>query len=164
MPSEAPDSFVVRSATIGDLEGMLRCLAEAFEPYRDAYTAEAFLHTVLNPELARERLASMRVLVAVAGSGRILGTLSWIRTSPESGHLRGMAVVPERQGGGVAQALLDRVLADLREEGCRRVTLRTPDPLVRAVRFYERNRFRASGRTADFHGMTVRERGRELDA
>jgi GNAT superfamily N-acetyltransferase len=160
MPRES--LFPVRAATEADLAGMLSCLAAAFEPFRARYTEEAFLHTVLNQELGRARLASMRVLIASDGKGRVIGTLAWLRRSPESGHLRGMAVLPEFQGSGVAQALLDRALSEIRREGCRSVTLRTTEPLDRAVRFYERNGFRPNGTLADFHGMTVTERMRVL--
>jgi GNAT superfamily N-acetyltransferase len=152
----------VRPATERDLAGMLRCLAGAFEPFRASYTPEAYRHTVLNDELGRARLASMRVLVAVDDAGHVVGTLAWLRTSPDSGHLRGMAVLPELQGRGVAQALLDRALDEIRAAGGRRATLRTTAPLARAVRFYERNRFVPNGTTADFHGMVVIERERRL--
>lgn len=163
MPSEGSSAFLVRPATEEDLGGLLRCLGAAFEPFRAGYTTEAFLHTVLNEELGRQRLASMRVLIAVDARGRIVGTLAWHLRSADAGHLRGMAVLPELQGSGVAQALLDRAMAELLREGCRRVTLRTTEPLTRAIRFYERNRFRPSGVVADFHGMPVIERVRELD-
>lgn len=163
MATDPPGRFVVRPATELDLPGLLGCLALAFGPFRDRYTPEAYLHTVLNEELGRARLASMRVLVAVAGEARVVGTLSWVRTTAESGHLRGMAVVPEWQGSGVAQALLDRAVAEIREGGGRRVTLRTTEPLARAVRFYTRNGFRPSGTLADFHGMVVVERFRQLE-
>jgi GNAT superfamily N-acetyltransferase len=106
----------------------------------------------------------MHVLVAVDSKDRVVGTLSWVRTSVESGHFRGMAVVPELQGAGVAQLLLDWALDEMRQAGCRLATLRTTEPLDRAIRFYERNHFRPSGKTADFHGMTVTERARRLDA
>jgi GNAT superfamily N-acetyltransferase len=163
MPATSPDRFQLRPAAAPDLPGILDCLQRAFEPVRSEYTAEAYLHTVLDAELARERLGSMHVLVAVTVEPPpVVGTLSWTRTSPESAHLRGMAVRPEFQGSGVAQRLLDRALSEAREAGVRRVTLRTTAPLARAIRFYERNGFRPSGTVADFHGMRVTERVREL--
>jgi ribosomal protein S18 acetylase RimI-like enzyme len=162
MSATTPPPFVIRAATESDVPGVCRCLARAFEPFRSAYTPEAFLHTVLNEELGRERIASMRVMVAVRPDGEIVGTLAWQRRSPESGHLRGMAVAPELQGRGVAQALLDTVLAEMRQAGVQHVTLRTTAPLERAIRFYERNQFRPSGVLADFHGMQVTERSRPL--
>lgn len=155
--------FTVRPAEELDIPSMLDCLSAAFEPFRESYTREAYLHTTLNEELGRERLASMHVLIAIDTGQRVLGTLTWHLKGESWGHLRGMAVLPEFQGTGVAQALLDRALAALRQEGCHRVTLRTTEPLARAVRFYEKNGFRDSGIRADFHGMTVTERIRLLD-
>ncbi len=155
--------FPVRAASEVDLPGLLRCLSLAFEPFRSQYTPEAFVHTVLDEKLGRERLDAMRVLVAVVPDGPIVGTLAWHQKSPDSGHLRGMAVVPQFQGSGVAQALLDRALTEIWERGARQVTLRTTEPLERAIRFYERNGFHPSGTLADFHGMVVTERVRVLD-
>ena len=164
MPVEAPGAFELRAATEKDLPGVLTCLAGAFEPFRDRYTPEAFVHTVLNARLGRERLAAMRVWVALESRGKVVGTLAWVRTSTESGHLRGMAVLPEFQGSGVAQLLLDRVLFEMAGMGCHYATLRTTEPLDRAVRFYERNGFQPNGVTADFHGMAVTERRRTISS
>jgi len=162
VPVDAPLALEVRPATEEDLSGVLACLAGAFEPFRGRYTPEAFLHTVLDARLGHERLVAMRVWVAVEPSGTVVGTLAWGRTSTESGHLRGMAVLPKFQGSGVAQRLLDGVLSEMTGAGCRYATLRTTQPLDRAVRFYERNGFRPNGVTADFHGMVVTERRRPL--
>ena len=164
MPAHVPPPLEIRPATEEDLSGLLACLAGAFEPFRGRYTPEAFLHTVLDARLGHERLAAMRVWVAREPDGKVVGTLAWVRTSTESGHLRGMAVLPEFQGSGVAQSLLDRVLSEMEGAGCRYVTLRTTEPLDRAVRFYERNGFRPDGVTADFHGMVVTERRRPLSS
>lgn len=150
-----PRSYRVRAATEGDLPGVRRCLRAAFEVYRAAYTRAAFRDTVLDAGSAKRRFQEMRILVAVDRAGAVVGTIAWRRTSPTEAHLRGMAVVPAQQGTGVAQSLLDRVLADLVRAGVRRVTLNTTPPLRRAARFYRRNGFRRSGRTADFFGMVL---------
>ncbi len=160
MSGTSPAQVEIRFATVDDLPGMLECLAAAFEPFRARYTPEAFLHTVLDPELARARLAEMQVVVAIDGRHRVVGTVSWSRPSPDRAHLRGMAARPDVQGAGVAQSVLDWSIAELRKQGVRRVTLKTTEPLARAIRFYERNGFRPTGTVDDFHGMpvTVRER------
>lgn len=160
MPGPSSIPLEIRYATPDDVSGVLDCLAAAFEPFRARYTPEAFLHTVLNPELARARLAEMKVVVALDAQGRVVGTVSWTRPSPDRAHLRGMAARPDVQGAGVAQSVLDWSIAELRKQGVQRVTLKTTEPLVRAIRFYERNGFRPTGTIDDFHGMpvTVRER------
>ena len=144
----------VRRATLHDAEEILKCLGEAFAPYRDSYTPEAFADTVRTEETIGRRFAEMRILVAADSSGRVLGTIAYKAENSE-GHLRGMAVRPEWHGSGVAQRLFDQAESDLRELHCRTITLDTTRPLRRAVRFYERNGFRATGKVASFFGMDL---------
>ncbi|HTX34966.1 MAG TPA: GNAT family N-acetyltransferase [Bryobacteraceae bacterium] len=140
--------------------GILACLAAAFAPYRERYTAEAYRDTVLTADTVAERLREMCVWVAVAEE-TIAGTIG-CRASGAEGHLRGMAVLPEWQGRGLAVALLQMAEGELRRSGCRRVTLDTTEPLERAARFYERHGYAASGRVADFFGMRLVEYGKGL--
>ena len=67
-----------------------------------------------------------------------------------------MAVLPECQGYGIADQLLERVEAELMKD-CSRISLDTTEPLDRAMRFYERHGYRRSGKTQDFFGMTLIE-------
>jgi ribosomal protein S18 acetylase RimI-like enzyme len=152
----------IRRAGAKDVSALLHCLAVAFEPYRPRYTEGAFRDTVLNAETAHARLRTMHVLVAVDPHSRIVGTLAWSKESSSTAHLRGMAVLPDEHGHGVAQALLDRSLTEIAREGCTHVTLGTTSSLLRAIRFYERNGFEPSGRVSDFFGMPLVERVRHL--
>ncbi len=155
--SENASGIAIRRARRADAAGILQCLAEAFEPYRESYTREAFLDTVLTPENLVERLKSMVVFVAVTQLEMIVGTVACSVIDREEGHLRGMAVRAKWQGMGVAQQLLERAESELRSKGCSRVTLDTTEPLQRAMRFYEKNGFRPSGKTSDFFGMPLFE-------
>jgi GNAT superfamily N-acetyltransferase len=148
----------IRRATSEDAGGVLRCLHEAFEEYRDRYTATAYLDTVLTPQGVVQRLTEMRVFVAVRADGEIVGTIS-----SASGHLRGLAVRPAWQGNGVASRLLQAAEADLRGLNCSRVTLGTTDVLQGAVQFYEGRGYRRSGRVTDFFGMNLIEYVKELE-
>jgi putative acetyltransferase len=112
---------------------------------------------VLDAGSLERRFREMSVLVAAGPEGYIVGTVSYQLVEPGEAHVRGMAVVPAWHGRGVAQVLLDRVEADARSLGCGRLTLDTTAPLERAVRFYERNGFRASGKVGDFFGMALFE-------
>ncbi len=151
----APETnIVIRHATAADADGILRCLAAAFEPYRSSYTSGAYLDTVLTPETIQQRLLSMRVFVAAAG-GQIAGTIASAMASAGEGHVRGMAVLPECLGRGIARELLRAAEADLAQQGCSRITLDTTEPLQRAMSFYEKNGYRRSGKTADFYGMPL---------
>ena len=70
-------TFVVRKAIEQDQPGILRCLAEAFESYRQQYTPDAFLDTVLTPATLEARFASMTIFVAVGPQGEVTGTIGY---------------------------------------------------------------------------------------
>jgi ribosomal protein S18 acetylase RimI-like enzyme len=152
-----PTTFSIRPATAEDAAAILDCLRRAFEPYRSTYTPGAYRDTVLGIDTIAERLASMSVLVAVTPNDEIIGTIGSHITDSDEGHLRGMAVLPQWQGVGVADRLLAAAESELRDQRCSCVTLDTTEPLRRAVRFYERHGFRASGRVRDFFGMPLHE-------
>jgi len=152
--------IVIRPAGDEDVEGILRCLATAFEPFRAQYTAEAFADTTLNSESLRLRLQRMHVLVACFGA--IVGTVA-AAAGGDEGHLRGMAVLPAWHGSGVATELLGSIERWLKQRGCKRVTLDTTLPLEPAARFYTRNGYKRSGKIRDFFGMPLVEYAKELD-
>lgn len=147
-------TYSIRRATPDDAPGILDCLRRAFEPYRESYTAPAFTDTVLTPEALQKRQSEMRILVAADATNRIIGTIAY-KASTGEGHIRGMAVLPEHQGCGVARALLGQAESDLRALHCRSVTLDTTRPLSRAMRLYERSGFRRTGEIASFFGMEL---------
>ena len=155
MSSGPQRSFAIRRADSSNGEAILACLASAFAPYRNSYTSAAFEDTVLDSESVQRRLREMCVFVAVS-QGKVVGTLALV-ASGDAGHLRGMAVLPEWQGRGVASALLEAAEGEVRKQHLKRVTLHTTEPLARATRFYERHGFTRSGRVSDFFGMPLHE-------
>jgi len=150
-------AFAIRRATIHDSAGILECLASAFAPFRASYTPGGFLDTVLSPDTVRQRLQDMNIFVAVRSDGCVIGTIGCRVEHAGEGHLRGMAVSPEWHGSRVAAELLARVEEVLRNAGCSVITLDTTQPLRRAVRFYEKHGFQATGRVGDFFGMPLFE-------
>jgi|SRR5581483_2328086 len=146
----------VREAREEDAAGILKCLATAFEAYRAEYSEAGFYDTVLTPETIARRMSEMSVFVATTDSGEIVGTIA-CKAEGEEGHLRGMAVAPGWQGRGLSALLLERAEQHLRVQGCSRISLDTTAPLKRAMRFYERHGYRASGRISDFFGMPLYE-------
>jgi GNAT superfamily N-acetyltransferase len=150
----------IRAATGEDEPGILACLRRAFEAYRTEYSAQAFADTVLDRDSLRVREQRMHLLVALSAEG-IVGTVAGSCIHGE-GHLRGMAVVPEWQGSGVAKGLLQAIENWLKQEGCRRVTLDTTLPLQPAIKFYEKYQYRRSGKVSDFYGMPLIEYVKEL--
>lgn len=71
--------------------------------YKASYTAAAFADTVLTGETIRQRLTDMTVLVAVDPFDHVIGTIAYRCAVGGEGHIRGMALCPERHGSGVAQ-------------------------------------------------------------
>ncbi len=105
----------------------------------------------------------MTVIVAEVDSARIIGTVAYHVAGAGEGHLRGMAVIPEFQGRGVACRLLSAAEETLRQEGCSRITLDTTIPLQRAIRFYVSNGYRATGIVKDYFGMPLYEYAKMWD-
>lgn len=110
---------------VGDSAGILECLHEAFEPYREAYTPRAFADTVLSPESLAQRLSTMSIFVATSGNVQIMGTIGCNQVDECEGHIRGMTVRTAWHGSGAAQRLLETAEAELRARHCRRITLDT---------------------------------------
>lgn len=160
----AHQAFSVRKATIGDSAGILDCLHEAFEPYREAYTPQAFADTVLTPASLQQRFSTMSIYVATSTDGLIIGTIGCHQVNDREGHVRGMAVCTASHGSGAAQILLETAEVELRARGCQRITLDTTKPLQRAISFYVRNGFRPTGTVTAFFGMPLYEYAKELDA
>jgi ribosomal protein S18 acetylase RimI-like enzyme len=161
--SADPSVAVIRRATRADLPAVLECLAAAFEPYRSRYTPAAFEDTVLTLETAARRLQEMTIFVAETEAQLIAGTIAVAAAGSGEGHVRGMAVYPAFQGSGVARQLLDAAERELKALGCSRVTLDTTQPLERAIRFYERCGYRATGVVRDFFGMPLFEYAKDLE-
>lgn len=162
MGTDTRDSVYIRSATIRDCPGILECLALAFAPYREAYTPDAFLDTVLTPETILSRMAQMSIFVAAAQSGEIAGTIACRVMDGGRGHLRGMAVRPEWHGSGISARLLKRAEEELLRAGCTRITLNTTEPLKRASHFYEKHGFRPTGKVGSLFGMSLFEYSKAL--
>jgi len=62
-------TFLIRRATDVDAPGILETLSAAFAHYRDRYTREAFLDTVLTLETVGQRLSDMSLFVAIDETG-----------------------------------------------------------------------------------------------
>jgi N-acetylglutamate synthase-like GNAT family acetyltransferase len=146
--------FVIREATSEDVAGILKCLRVAFAPFRPRYTLGAFRDTVLSETTLLKRMKGMKLFVAVDECKNVAGTIGCSITGSK-GHLRGMAVRPELQGCGVAAKLLARAENDARAGKCSRITLNTTEPLTRAIQFYRRRGYRATGRVRNWFGMPL---------
>ena len=164
MSKPIKESFAIRKATYEDCAAVLDCLRSAFAPYRESYTPEAFSDTVLTPDSFRHRLAEMSVVVATSTSGEVIGTIAYKVLEGGEGHLRGMAVRPESHGRGLSIGLLEKAEDELRKAGCKIITLDTTEPLRRAIRFYEQNGYRPTGKVGCFFGMPLFEYSKTIDS
>ncbi len=163
MPAQplAMEGPEIRPARIDEAEKIAECMVLAFEPFRTRYSSGAFNDSVLTPDAVRKRMLSMTIHVAVAADRTVIGTLASSATDGE-GYLRGMAVRPDWQGHRIAEQLLAHVERDLLAQGCTFITLDVTAPLQRAVRFYEKNGFTATGQIGDFFGMPLYEYVKQL--
>lgn len=150
----------IRAASETEASAVWHCLTQAFAAYCTAYTPGAFADTVPDVEDIRARLREMHVLVASI-SGTIVGTVS-ATSRAKQGHVRGMAVLPEWHGRGVAAKLLAAIEDWLGSRGCTQVTLDTTLPLRTAMKFYEKHGYRRSGSVSDFYGMPLIEYVKQL--
>jgi GNAT superfamily N-acetyltransferase len=86
-----------------------------------------------------------RVLVARNARGEILGHLQLIPTaSTDTVELKSIAVREDQQRRGIGRRLVNRALANCREEGVQTVTVTTATAALDNVRFYQRCGFRAT--------------------
>lgn len=150
----------IRQAKEDDSESLLGCLSAAFAPYRDQYTPAAYADTVLDESALRHRMRTMHVLVAIA-DGEVVGTVG-AAIHDDRGHLRGMAILPQLRGSGVAAQLLTAIEEWLRMQGCARLLLNTTRPLQAAMKFYEKHGYVRTGRISDFFGMDLIEYEKSL--
>ncbi|MFX0035552.1 MAG: GNAT family N-acetyltransferase [Candidatus Hermodarchaeota archaeon] len=150
--------YEIRRAELDDANDIHGVLLAAFEEYRQYYTPEGFFDTVMSEDIVKKRMKEMTLYVAIDLNGKIIGTIGWLKVSVEEGHIRGMAVIPERQGkNSPATDLLLAVENDARSKGCSFLTLDTTNPLKRAQNFYKKHGFRETGKIGDFFGSIICE-------
>jgi GNAT superfamily N-acetyltransferase len=169
-----PAGIELRRATPADIETVIE-LVEA-EIARYAEWAPGWTSRGPTPAM-RERLGPLYddderawILLAFDGDEAIgVASLSVItgadarELAPDTVYLWQMFVRRDWQGRGLAGALLDRLLAEARRRGYRRLVLWTPVGAAQARRFYEREGFRLTGEEdpdSDF-GLPLVKYGRE---
>ena len=155
--------FKIRLAEYQDAKEIHEVILSAFDEYRHYYTPEGFADTVMSEETAIERTKEMSLYVAVDQEGLIIGTIGWQKVSTDEGHIRGMAVIPKRQGKtSPAATLLKIVEDDARSKGCNILTLDTTKVLKRAQKFYKKHGFKKTGKTGDFIGSIIYEYAKKI--
>lgn len=155
--------YKIRLAKYQDAKEIHKVILSAFEEYRHYYTPEGFADTVLSEEATIDRMKEMSIYVAVDQEGLIVGTIGWQKVNINEGHIRGMGVIPKKQGkNSPAAILLKTVEDDARSKGCNILTLDTTKVLKRAQNFYKKHGFKETGKTGDFFGCTIYEYAKNI--
>lgn len=172
---EVPAGIELRRATPGDIEFVIELIETEIARY--AEWAPGWKSQGPSPEL-RERLSPLYaddarawILLAFDGDGAVgvasISTVTGVDARlPPAGaiYLWQMFVRRDRQGSGLAVAMLDRLLEEARRRGYGRIVLWTPAGAMRARRFYEREGFELTGEQdpGSSFGLPLVQYGRDL--
>jgi GNAT superfamily N-acetyltransferase len=137
-PQEA-SQLEIRLAVPGDEHVIAALILDAFLPFKDEYTPEAFEYTAATADRIRDRFAEGPMWIADDG-GEAVGTVSGLPEG-ERYYIRSMAVSTSAQGRGIGQKLLQTLEQDARERGYRKLYLYTTFVLPAAKKLYEKNGF-----------------------
>ena len=136
----------IRLAVPGDEEVIAGLIFEAFAPFRDQYTPDAFDYTAASTDRISERFAEGPIWIAYI-DGEPVGTVSGL-PEEERFYIRSMAIRPTAQRGGVGQRLLETLESFASDAGYKKLYLYTTFVLPGAKRLYEKNGFYVLRETA----------------
>ncbi|HEY5822615.1 MAG TPA: GNAT family N-acetyltransferase [Propionibacteriaceae bacterium] len=139
-------SYAIRPAGTGDWaearEIRLRALQEAPTAYGSSYAREI----TFTEQDWRERLATAYTYLASGPDGAVVGTVTGVWMQDGDVYLVAMYVAPTARGGGLAHALIDKVVGVTARRAGSRVVLRVTEGNDTAERCYRRYGFRPTGR------------------
>jgi GNAT superfamily N-acetyltransferase len=152
----SPSEVLVRRAeardvaALGELGAALMRTHYAFDPQRFIAPGDGHEASEGYADFLGSQLDGDGVIVLVAErESRIIGyvyagiePLSWKELRDECGFVHDLLVTEEARGTGVGEALLDRAIGWLREQGMPRVVLWTSTHNAGARRLFERRAFR----------------------
>jgi ribosomal protein S18 acetylase RimI-like enzyme len=154
---------LIRLAVKQDVGAIYKILSDAFKPYKQSYTEQAYHATASWEGEIQRRIDDPEAETLVATYGdEIVGTVSAYMDTKRRLYIRSMAVKPGYQGRGVGRQILERIERIAREKGCRTLVLECYEPLARAQKIYERYGFKRTGEERHYHGITVFEMTREI--
>jgi ribosomal protein S18 acetylase RimI-like enzyme len=103
---------------------------------------ELFALAEESPAVIEELIDQGRVLVAAVGD-EIVGCLQLLDPDPEAEiEVAILAVAEEHQGRGIGTALVERAIAEARQQGLRTMRVGTSSTDISNLRFYQRRGFR----------------------
>jgi N-acetylglutamate synthase-like GNAT family acetyltransferase len=153
----------IREARERDSENVAALLRQAFARYEPLYTAEGFAATTPDANGIAARLREGPIWLAIQENERIVGTAAAVCQS-EQCYVRGVAVLPECRGRGVASSLMAAVERFALQNRARRLFLTTTPFLDDAIRLYSRLGFERSGDSPlDLYGTPLFEMTKYLN-
>lgn len=130
----------LRLATTDDSAAIADVLREAFTPFREHYTDEAFAVVTASADVISSRFAEGPIWVAEL-NGKVIGTVS-LTTEPEGLYIRSMAVRRGAQGLGIGHKLLDALNDHVFGGQIERIFLYTTYFVPGAKELYEKHGFK----------------------
>ncbi len=130
-------------------------LIEAFAPFEEVYTAEAYQATIISPNEVGQRIDQGVVWLAVLNDIPV-GTVAGRVVEQDTFYIKGMAVLPAAQGQQLGYRLLHKLEMYARSIACRSLLLNTTHCLQQAIRLYERYGFQLVEEPPyEFYGMPL---------
>jgi ribosomal-protein-alanine N-acetyltransferase len=128
----AMEGVIIREMWWADIPRILKIEIMSFST---PWTEMAFLNEIYNPASINK--------VAICGN-EIVGYICANRIIDE-GHILNIAVHPDMRQRGIANALLEKVVDELRKKCCKSLYLEVRASNISAVRFYEKYGFVSVG-------------------
>jgi ribosomal protein S18 acetylase RimI-like enzyme len=151
---QKPSQIEVRMAGAEDASAVAAVLKRAFIEYRESYTQDGFIATVLTKDKVETHMTEGPMWVAL-DSEEIVGTVAAV-SQGEVLYVRSMGIVPKARGKRIGELLLKNVEAFAMAHRHKRMTLSTTPFLSRAIRLYERFGFqRSDAGPADLFGTPL---------
>jgi GNAT superfamily N-acetyltransferase len=118
-------------AAAEDASAVAAVLERAFMEYRESYTPDGFIATVLTKDKVKTRMTEGPMWVAL-DSEEIVGTVAAV-SQGEALYVRSMGIVPEARGKRIGEVLLKNVEAYAIRHGHHRMILSTTPFPSRAI-------------------------------
>ena len=135
-----------------------KILENAFIPFTEYYTPEAFAATVVSADVFINRISTPAYSVYGAFiDNELHGTVTTKPAVNGDLYFMSMAVDPHFSGRGIGTALLRSIEQEARNKGCPTIRLLTYEPLINAIALYEHFGYTRTGKKVDYSGIEVFE-------
>ncbi|MFX0209286.1 MAG: GNAT family N-acetyltransferase [Candidatus Hodarchaeota archaeon] len=148
----------IRKATLNDIQEIHDLLSDSFSPYYQYYTQKAYTKTVVPVVTIKKRIKCQKTDVLVASyRNKIVGTASIEIKKKGKLHIRSMAVKSDFQNKGIGSQILKEIDEIALNKHSKIISLECFEPLIKAASLYKRFRYKLSGKTKNYYGITVFE-------